>query len=372
MDTLNASTLSATSSGSNKPPRLCLQTIPQACARLCLQVEKTLQRLDLKRPLRLLLALSGGADSTALASIFALLAPRRKDTLFAASVNHGLRPEAEAEVAGTQALCRQLGIASKSVCLDVKGLACQQKMGLEEAARKLRYAFLEEERLALGADYIVTAHHADDLTEDILMRLVRGSGWPALGGMCDVDPQRHLLRPLLGLKKRALTDMLRALDLAWFEDASNQDLRFTRNRFRQTLVPLLEKENPNLSATFAHLHTLADYDADFWQNYLTEALDRFGYDIQLDSQRTQITLSFSKALLTYLHPAARLRLYRYALQGIASLRRDQGHASPEACASQFFSLEDCVAQGQGGKTILFPGSVRVLFQKGSLHFYAAL
>lgn len=349
---------------------LSLTRLPPKAARLCLSVERSMYALGLGRPLRLLLALSGGVDSTALACIFAILAARRHDTLFAATLNHGLRREACQEVQGCLTLCQKLGITCKALTCDVASWAQQHKEGLEEAARTIRYRLLEETRSAFDADFVVTAHHADDLNEDILMRLVRGCGWPALGGMSARDDQRHLLRPLLGLKKKALTDFVRALHLSWFEDSSNNDLRFTRNRFRHKLLPLLEQENPHISKAFGNLHTLAKVDTHFWETYLTQALERFGYELHLDEQ--SISISYTKALLDALHPAARLRLYLRTLTLISEKRRTLGHQSGEAKASQLFALEDCVQRGKGGKTILFPGRISVIFQHKRLCFSAQL
>ncbi|MCR5813984.1 MAG: tRNA lysidine(34) synthetase TilS [Desulfovibrio sp.] len=358
------------SNSHDTPLTLSLQSLPPAQAKLCLFVEKALANLPLDRPLRFLLALSGGIDSTALAVIFAVLAKRHSHTLLAATINHGLRPEAHKEVAGTVRLCQRLGIICRSLACDVAGFAQQQKIGLEEAARTLRYKLLEEERQAVHADFIVTAHHADDLQEDMLMRLVRGCGWPALGGMSAKDEQRKLLRPLLGLKKRALKDLLCALNLSWFEDASNTDLTFTRNRFRHTILPLLTQENPNLCQNLAHLHRQAEYDTDFWQKHLAEALARFGYLENVDCEQKTVEIRFGKELLRFLHPAARLRLYRKTLTRMANLSQGLGKTGAEACASQLFALEACVARGLGGKTILFPGNIRASFHKGSLAFYA--
>ena len=165
------------------PPAL--HDLSPAAARLCLEVERfCLRELRLPRGAHLLLALSGGADSTALALILRVLTPRLDLTLQALSVNHGLRPEAEEDAACALTACRRLDIPCAVRLADVRALAAAEGLGLEDAGRRARYALLEEEREALGANFIALGHHAGDVSEDVLLRLTRGTGWPALGGMC--------------------------------------------------------------------------------------------------------------------------------------------------------------------------------------------
>ena len=172
-----------------------LRSLPPASARLCLAVERfCLRRLKLPRGTRLVLALSGGADSTALACILHILSPRLRLDLFALTVNHGLRPEADADARCARDLCARLGIPCVQRHADVTGLASGKGWGLEEAGRHARYALLEEERRARQADFVALGHHNEDLSEDVLLRLTRGTGWPALGGcfeFCYLSGERH-------------------------------------------------------------------------------------------------------------------------------------------------------------------------------------
>ena len=104
--------------------------------------------------------------------------------------------------AQVQRLCAALHIPYHLRRAPVRELARAAGTGLEETARKARYALLEEVRQQTGCRWLLTGHQREDLCEDQLMRLLRGTGWPALGGMSDCDPERHLLRPLLHLSRQ--------------------------------------------------------------------------------------------------------------------------------------------------------------------------
>ncbi|MBO4368621.1 MAG: tRNA lysidine(34) synthetase TilS, partial [Desulfovibrio sp.] len=197
-------------------PSLSLPTLPKDLARFCLDCERNLRALGLSHT-HLLLALSGGADSTALACLLHVLRQRLSLTLSALLCDHGLRKEVSEEIEGVRRLTRWLSIPLSVCTLDVTGRVQKTNEGFEEAGRKERYKALEKERKRLGASFIVTAHQADDLAEDILMRLCRGTGWPGLGGMPALDAKRHLVRPLLDIPAKRLRFFLKRLDIPWFE-----------------------------------------------------------------------------------------------------------------------------------------------------------
>ncbi len=234
---------------------------------------------ELGAPLRgrkLLAAFSGGADSTALLVMFCALRPVLDLEIFAAHLDHGLRPESAADAEAARDLCRALDVPFFCRRADVGALAGQWGCGLEDAGRRARRAFLEECRQRCGASHTLTAHHAGDLAEDVLMRLVRGAGWPALGGMKAVldEPGAHVLRPLLMLEKERLCAMLLRLGIRWREDASNAGMDFRRNRMRNAVLPLLLAENPNFYAAARNLwHMARDCEKD-WSEKTQGAIGR--------------------------------------------------------------------------------------------------
>ncbi|WP_353116482.1 tRNA lysidine(34) synthetase TilS [Nitratidesulfovibrio sp.] len=218
--------------------------------------------------LSLVVGVSGGADSLCLLLVLRWLAPRLGLRLHAAVLDHGLRRESADEARAVAALCRRLGVPCRAERIDVAGHAAQERCGLEDAGRRARYAFFESERQRTGADWICTAHQADDLCEDVLLRLVRGTGWPGLGGMPAMDPARRILRPLLTTERRDIDAFLAELAVRPVRDPSNADPAYRRNRLRHQVLPLLRAENPALGEAVRSLWELARCDADYWTRQL--------------------------------------------------------------------------------------------------------
>jgi tRNA(Ile)-lysidine synthase len=187
----------------------------------------------------LLVAVSGGPDSTALLLMADDWARRRGRTrIEAATVDHGLRPESGQEAKAVAALCARLGVAHR--VLQWKGPKPASR--LQERAREARYRLLVDHANAIGADALLTAHHADDQAETVLFRLLRGSGVAGLRGM-DLTTTRDgmmIARPLIGLKKRNLIAFVEARGAPFVDDPSNADPRFARTRLRALLERLSE------------------------------------------------------------------------------------------------------------------------------------
>lgn len=211
---------------------------------------------------RVLCALSGGADSMALLSLLEELAGELALRVTAAHYNHRLRGEESLRDAAFAAdWCKSRGIPLRLGEGDVAGEARRRRQGVEETARAMRYAFLEETANILGADYIATAHNADDNAETVLLHLLRGSG---LDGLCGIPPRRgRLIRPLLAVTREEIEAYLQARGIPHVEDASNADPRFARNRLRREVLPVLRDLNPafvpRLTANLEHLRAHRDY-----------------------------------------------------------------------------------------------------------------
>jgi tRNA(Ile)-lysidine synthase len=191
---------------------------------------------DLSGAPGLLLAISGGPDSTALLFLAARWRKQSRTKLTAVTVDHGLRKEAKGEAAAVAKLARKLGVPHRTV----KWTGAKPKSGIQQAARKARYALLAAAAKKAGASHIVTAHTLDDQAETVLMRMARGSGIGGLGGMA-----RHsrlddffLVRPLLDMPKARLIATCKAAKLAYADDPSNIDPKFTRARLRPLMAVL--------------------------------------------------------------------------------------------------------------------------------------
>jgi tRNA(Ile)-lysidine synthase len=181
---------------------------------------------------RVILAVSGGADSTALMALARRWRRRlgRGPELVAATVDHGLRRGSRAEAKAVGTLARRLGLPHE--ILPWRGE--KPKTGIEAAAREARYRLLAQLAQRLGAQAIATAHTLDDQAETVLMRLAAGSGPAGLAGMRPRDG-RHgivLLRPFLGLRKARLLATLARAGIAWSDDPMNADPAFARARLR--------------------------------------------------------------------------------------------------------------------------------------------
>jgi len=190
-------------------------------------------------------AVSGGADSVALLRALAVLKQPGAGKLTAAHFNHRLRgDESDGDQQFVTQLCQKLGLlcavgSSTPLALESGG------DGLEAAARDARYAFLQATAEQLGARYVVTAHTADDQAETVLQRVLRGTGLSGLAGIPrarTLGPAVTLLRPLLEIRRGQILDYLRMIEQPWREDSTNAELHFQRNRIRNELVPLLERD----------------------------------------------------------------------------------------------------------------------------------
>jgi tRNA(Ile)-lysidine synthase len=274
-------------------------------------------------------AVSGGIDSVALLRLLIELRQELGIVLSVVHFNHGLRgAESDADREFVGGLARERGLEFYSASGDVAQLAAQKHSGLEAAARELRYGFfrrllganedddveIEPEipqglkpeslvelngtaeavpfpsSLALSASQagesvpvillnkIVTGHTLDDQAETVLMRVIRGTGLRGLGGIYprilverdDEDGHGEIVRPLLGIRRRELEQSLVDLKQPWREDSTNADSKFTRNRVRRLVLPVLEREfNPAVLEGLSELAEIARDEEDYWENEIS-------------------------------------------------------------------------------------------------------
>ncbi len=214
----------------------------------------------------MVLAFSGGLDSTVLLHLSAALRARRGLALRAVHFDHGLSPDSGSWTEHCARVCADLNVPLRveSLRLPVEG------KGLEAAARSARYAALERE-LAPG-EVLLTAHHRDDQAETLLLRLVRGSGSRGLAGL---QPVRDfaagwLVRPLLEYSRAEMLGYARDHGLTWVEDESNADTRFDRNYLRHELLPLLRARWPGVDKVLARTAGLLASDRELLEERARE------------------------------------------------------------------------------------------------------
>jgi tRNA(Ile)-lysidine synthase len=218
------------------------------------------ERLDLPDGIPMALAVSGGADSTALMHAAAALAPPRGWRLLVGHLDHGLRDGSAADGAAVVAAAESLGLTCKVRREDVRALAAAEHRSLEDAGRQARYRFLHALAEGLGPDAVVaTAHTADDQAETVLLRLARGAGLRGVRGI----PERRgrVVRPFLHERRAALRGALDLAGIAYRDDPTNLDpAHAARNRARLELLPALERISPAAVEAIARFADLAAAD----------------------------------------------------------------------------------------------------------------
>lgn len=193
---------------------------------------------------RIGLAVSGGPDSVALLLLAAEAMPGR---IAAATVDHGLRPEAAAEAAFVAGLCAARGVPHATLAVTVAPTG----EGVQAAARAARYAALEGWRADAGLAFVATAHHADDQAETLLMRASRGAGVGGLAGIRAANGA--IIRPLLGWRRAELAAIVAEAGIDPVDDPSNRDPRYDRSRMRALLAANPELDVPSLAQAAANL-----------------------------------------------------------------------------------------------------------------------
>jgi tRNA(Ile)-lysidine synthetase-like protein len=204
---------------------------------------------------RVLVACSGGGDSVALLVLLWTLRKSLGLELSVAHADHGLRPESPEDAAFVRQLCRALDLDLVEACLGVRSHAEAQGLGLEMAARELRWDWLGQEAGQCGAAAVATGHTLEDHTETVFLRLARGGG---LGCLQPLAPrQGRRWSPLVEVRRAELRAYLTARQVPWREDASNREPFTARNRWRP-LLATLRLEAPDLDRHLFETHLQAE------------------------------------------------------------------------------------------------------------------
>jgi tRNA(Ile)-lysidine synthase len=229
------------------------------------QVRSTIERYRMLAPGETVVAAaSGGPDSTALVHVLASLAGPLGLILHVAHFDHGLRDDAAEDSALVAAQSARANLPYHEGRGDARGYAVEAGCSVEDAARRLRYAFLVSVARSVGAQAIATGHTLDDQAETVLMRLLRGSGLRGLGGIPPVRWHEgiRIVRPLLDTPRAEVMRYLARHGLSWREDPTNRDPAFLRNRIRADLIPVLEGYNPHVREALARAALLLREDAE--------------------------------------------------------------------------------------------------------------
>ncbi len=250
----------------------------QAAVSRFVKEHRLLQRGD-----RVLVALSGGADSVTLLHLLISIKEEYDLSIAAAHFNHGIRgKDADRDEQFASELCRSLTIPFYHDKADVPAAAAESGEGLELCGRRLRYRFLSDTADRYGFTKIATAHHLDDHAETVLWNLTRGAG---ISGLCGIPVQRgNIIRPLLCCSRSEIEAFCREKQLEYVTDVTNLSEAYTRNRLRLRVMPVLAELNPgvgeHIAATSALLREADDYLKNISINELKLAEEPYGYSCQ--------------------------------------------------------------------------------------------
>jgi tRNA(Ile)-lysidine synthase len=324
---------------------------------------------------RIGVAVSGGADSVALLRILENLCGELGVTLSVVHFDHALRGEASTSDAQFVAeLARDSGLQIVSTREDVAAEAAHHGWNLEDASRRLRYAFFERICAAGQASRIAVAHTAQDQAETILAHLIRGTGPTGLAGI--YPTAGSIIRPLLGTDRQDLREYLRAKNQVWREDATNRDTRRLRARIREQLLPVLERDfAPSIVTHLGELARLAGEQEAFWSAIVE---DRFRSFVRVAdgamtihirdllvplklSSDPSIPLAGCNASQAAALRALTERLIRRLYEGVRGDRKDLGAQHVE----QVIRL---AAESTSGRRLELPGKIVVDRGFGELTF----
>jgi tRNA(Ile)-lysidine synthase len=310
---------------------------------------------------KVLLAVSGGADSTAL--LYAMRALKAGNILSAditcAHINHQLRGiDADLDEDFVTALARDLKLSVTTKRLDVRGFGRKNKISIETAARQLRMEALLDIAKARRCTCIAAAHHKNDNAETVLHRLVRGTGFRGLAGIWPtrfLDDNIRLVRPLLSVTRDEIIDYLRERNLKWRQDHTNADCTYTRNFIRHRLIPELQKDcNGSVVEQLSALAASARKVYSLVRDYTDKTWPEF-----VDCSDNMIKLNLQMFLSQ--PPAVKIEVIRRSLTALESGQRDLTHR-------HFKRILQLAQQNIGGRKIELPAGFVVRREYGNLIF----
>lgn len=332
-------------------------------------VKETIRRYELiEKEDTILVGVSGGPDSMALLKILIDLQKQKEFSyqIVVAHINHMIRKEAMEETKYVEQFCKENKIACYMQQVPVEQIAKQEKMGTEEAGRKVRYAFFEEIASKAKATKIATAHTANDNAETVLMNLMRGSGITGLKGIQPKREQRFI-KPLIHCTRAQIEQYCEEKDLQPKYDKSNQENTFTRNRIRNLLIPYLEEQfNPNIVQTLNRLSELVSIEDQYIENVTKETFEKLVItkseeDVGKEGFEQKNTIVLNLKLFNKQDKVIKNRLVRYTINSLLGSAKD----------IEKVHIEDILKlceKNIGNKYLIPNKKVKVMVAKGKIFF----
>jgi tRNA(Ile)-lysidine synthase len=310
---------------------------------------------------KILLAVSGGADSTALMHAMCALKGEGalRAELFCGHINHQLRgSEADLDEEFVAGEAAKLGLPITTTRLDVRGYAQKNKLSIETAARKLRREGLIDIAKINKCKWIGTGHQKNDNAETIVQRLARGTGFRGLGGiwpMRSFGEEMKFIRPLLCVSREEIIEYLRGRGVKWREDHTNADCTYKRNFVRHRLIPALQQECRD--SIVEQLCELAESARKLYARICREADEAWGELAEMDGERVLVDLKGFSGLAEIV----KAELVRRSLVEVGSGERDLTQRHYEG-------ILQLARRETGGRRIDLPGAVVVRREHSSLIF----
>jgi tRNA(Ile)-lysidine synthase len=316
----------------------------------------------------MIVAVSGGADSTALLLGLDELIKSEKLNVqpIVAHLDHGLRKESKDDARWVVKLAKDLGYEATVSTRNVKESAAKRKANLEQAARDARYDFLAKAAIKNDSNFVLTGHTLDDQAETVVMRLLRGSAAEGLSGSSAVrrlkpDSDVQLVRVLQSWARRAHTvNYCQLRGVEFLSDTMNDDESFSRVRVRKQLMPLMESFNNRIVETLSRTASLLNEDA----SELSSQAQKLVEDAGVDSSNSETgTPSLDVKVLANAPPAIRRRALReWILRARGNLRRME--------TVHLLAVEKLLEGERGGRVAELPGGMTVTRRKGRLELLA--
>ena len=239
---------------------------------------------------KVLIAVSGGPDSMCLLDVLNKLKAKLGIEIAVAHVNHGIRKEAKDETQFIKEYCSKYNIKIYVKYADVLSLAKEDKIGLEEEGRKVRYNFFNEVLEETGFNKIAIAHNMNDKAETVLMNIIRGAGSLGLKGI-EAKRDNKYIRPLIETERCNIEKYCEENKLNPKLDQSNNDNTYTRNKVRNILIPFIKKEfNPNIIKGINNLSEIVTEE----QNYLEKIVNNIYNKIKIEETNEKVVLSLKE------------------------------------------------------------------------------
>jgi tRNA(Ile)-lysidine synthase len=326
------------------------------------------RRLKLPTNETVIVAVSGGADSTSLLLALDELNKAQKTslTICVAHLDHGIRPNSKEDARWVRNLAKQLGLKSVIERADTLGEASSTSQNLEQVARSLRYEFLERTATRLRSRFVLSGHTMDDQAETVLLRLIRGSAGEGLSGIHALRPiskgsRVTLVRTLLWARRSQTEDYCRARKTEFLHDEMNDDERFARVKIRKQLLPLMQQVNRKVVEALSRTASLLKEDGTLLVSQADLLLKKATENGSTNPETNAPPLNVD--VLLGAPPALRRRALR---QWIAHGRGDARRLE----MVHLLTVEKLLEGNKGGRLVELPNGSRVRRKRGWLEFEA--